>query len=592
MDNNPGPGAIARNVHIALRAFQSLIESIHDADNPGNPHQRFEDESTRFKMWVGNLGAHQCGRASLDYRLREAPHLQEQVIYLLKDLSESLVDALQLADTAAQCSGFDDAKSLPAQDKLEQSIEDGFTDSDDEEASPQSDLATLGDDVKEAIDCLLRLSVAIANPAPHERLRVGSAGPFEDVSFRETYDIGYVQDKFPKMDPALARVLGKGITRRRQFFKYREAHHAKLAAGLGRLAHDGNAEGTGQTEIVPNTVASSLPDHLKALGTIVLDEDKRSETGMSRTSYATSAGFVPGEVDGQALEPSPPPKVPSLPEAAKRGSFECPFCYRMVSASTRAAWKRHVFGDLRPYTCLFTDCVESNGDFDRRHLWEAHISQHHWQSWSCAFNCDRSFPSASDLRQHLSHQHMPSTTDEQLNAVLSLGRRPTAVDTASRCPVCGHTVLGLKLYIRHVGRHLEHLALFALPSLEDENPSLEDENHSEEGGSDMMSDVPLADKEHNVFMHDFFSFNRTGSEGRSSNRSQTSSHNIQGGGLEQKTEPSLDWVSRDVSNDKMVVADTAEPIKEYGERRNWVWSPEDEDYVVIREAKSSLQSPS
>jgi hypothetical protein len=37
--------------------------------------------------------------------------------------------------------------------------------------------------------------------------------------------------------------------------------------------------------------------------------------------------------------------------------------------------------------------------------------------------------------------------------------------------VCGSTVSGLKKYIKHVGRHLEQLALFALPSLEEQIPA-------------------------------------------------------------------------------------------------------------------------
>ncbi|SPQ22034.1 4d02eded-7eb9-4f7f-9943-741b74605947 [Thermothielavioides terrestris] len=451
-------------------------------------------------MWAGNLGAHQRGRASLDYRLREAPHLQEQVVYLLKDLSQSLQDAVSMVCREERRSHLGigaqpealDIKQQPLHSSYdpERRSEDSFSGSDDDEAPLQNGPTELCVDVAEAIDCLLRLSVAIANPAPHERARVGDA---EDVSIRETYDIRYVQEKFPMMDPALSGVLGKAITRRRQFFRYREAHHAKLAAGLERLGHDGNAKDTGQTEIVPKTVASSLPSHFKELTgidlrTSVFDEDRGSETGMSQTSYATSAGFIPEEVDGQPVEPPAPLKVPPLPAAAQHGSFECPFCYRMVSASTRSAWKRHVFGDLRPYTCLFPECAESHADFDRRHLWEAHISQHHWQSFYCPFTCDTSSPSASELRQHLSHQHMPGATAEQLNAVLSLGKRAAAADTANECPMCRHTVIGLRPYIRHVGRHLEQLALFALPHLEDEN-------HSEGGRSDQESGTSSCDDE-------------------------------------------------------------------------------------------------
>ncbi|KAK3896368.1 hypothetical protein C8A05DRAFT_20639, partial [Staphylotrichum tortipilum] len=200
---------------------------------------------------AGNLGAHQSGRASLDYRLREAPHLHKQVIYLLEDLTQSLDDALLLVNPSTPPKTLD-------QDDPDPGGKDGFTDSEDEETSPERSLTGLSIDVKEAIDCLLRLSVAIANPAPHERVRTLGLGPIEDMSYRETYDIGYVQDKFPAISDELATALGKALTRRRQFFKYRDAHRQRLGSGLDNARE----ADTSRTEVVPMTVASSLPEHL------------------------------------------------------------------------------------------------------------------------------------------------------------------------------------------------------------------------------------------------------------------------------------------------------------------------------------------
>lgn len=348
MNRNHELGAIASNVQVVLRSFHDLAhQAASDAVSPSMNSllAKFEDEMTRFKMWAGNLGAHQAGRASLDHRLREAPHLQETVIYLLKDLSQSLQDAVAMA-AHEQPSWHKTPPPKADEDNteaLDTSSDSGFTDSDEEDISPEERLTTIYTDVWEAIDCLLRLSVAIANPAPHERVRQLGTGPSEDVSFYETHDINYVRDKFPKMSDELASILGKSITRRRQFFKYREAHHTRLAEGLEAMALDTEVD-TSRTEIVPKTVASSLPGHLKKLTNVdlktdVIDEDGRSEMGMSQTSYATSAGFLTEGVDGQMQEPPPPLKVPPLPAAAERGTFECPFCYRMISASSSRAWK-------------------------------------------------------------------------------------------------------------------------------------------------------------------------------------------------------------------------------------------------------------
>jgi len=343
--NNPDPGLgpIARHVQAVLRHFGALVDSVKAGSRDGSSlfdtHHflpSLENEVTRFKMWAGNLGAHQAGRASLDYRLREASHLQEQVVYLLRDASESLQDALATiaprdADHNANTKDDDGSDAMS---------EDSFTDSETGEPSLESRLKTLCTDVREVTDCLLRLSVAIANPAPHERFRKFGA---DDISYREPHDIAYVRDKFPKLGQKMADVLGKSITRRRQFFRYRLAHHEKLAAGL---EPDGASAGKddSRTERFPKTIASTLPDRIKALPDLdlrngIIDEDNRSDTAASMTSYATSAGFLPEVRDGEMILPPPPLRVPPLPREAELGSFECTFCYRIISASSRAAWK-------------------------------------------------------------------------------------------------------------------------------------------------------------------------------------------------------------------------------------------------------------
>ncbi|KAG5796277.1 hypothetical protein H9Q69_004703 [Fusarium xylarioides] len=473
MDSNQERMPIAHNVRNVLKLFRTVattfnheVDSLDDqveSDSLRELLPTLENENIRFKMWAGNLGAHQSGPASLDHRLREAPHIQEQVIYLLRDISESLEDTIviipQKEPQKVNADIWVKLESLPEGSDSE----DSFTDSDlddDGNISPQTRFSTLCTDITEAIDCLLRLSLAIANPAPHERFRKLGAGPDEDISFYEAHDVRYVQDKFPKISQDLPNVLGKFITRRRQFFKYRESHHAKLAAGLNQETQ----KDTSRTEVVPNTVASSLPEHFKGSG--VIDEDSRSDMTMSETSYATSAGYLMLE-DGE-MKPAPPLKVPPRPPEADKGVFECPFCYRMISASTRGAWKRHVFGDLRPYTCLFSRCVELNTDFDRRHRWQLHVSQYHWRTWSCPFKCGSMIPSAVELGDHIRHNHIPNASDEHLATVVARGEVSVSNDVAQECPLCKRDISGLKSYIKHIGRHLEQLALHALPNIEDE----------------------------------------------------------------------------------------------------------------------------
>ncbi|KAF5576616.1 transcription factor Cys6 [Fusarium pseudoanthophilum] len=482
MDSNHERMPIAHNVRNVLNSFRTVATSLNQEIDSLDEKVEFaglrelplalENENVRFKMWAGNLGAHQSGPTSLDHRLREAPHIQEQVLYLLRDILESLDDIRVLMPPKEPPKDSTDIEDKPEYVPEGTDSEDSFTDSDldEDEHTSKTILLTLCTDIAEAIDCLLRLSLAIANPAPHERFRKLGAGPDEDISFYEAHDVRYVQDKFPNISQSLAAILGKFITRRRQFFKYRESHHAKLAAGLDQETQ----KDTSRTEVVPNTVASSLPEHFKESG--VIDEDNRSDMAMSETSYATSAGYLMLE-DGE-MKPAPPLKVPPRPPEADKGVFECPFCYRIISASSRGAWKRHVFGDLRPYTCLFSRCAESNTDFDRRRRWQLHVDQYHWRTWSCPFKCEGMFMSAVELGDHIRHQHLPSASDEHLATVVARGEVSVSNDVIQECPLCRRAISGLKSYIKHVGRHLEQLALHSLPKIGDEE--LEDDIESGE----------------------------------------------------------------------------------------------------------------
>ncbi|KAK2933639.1 hypothetical protein FoTM2_004883 [Fusarium oxysporum f. sp. vasinfectum] len=140
--------------------------------------------------------------------------------------------------------------------------------------------------------------------------------------------------------------------------------------------------------------------------------------------------------------------------------------------------RRHVFGDLRSYTCLFERCVESNTDFDRRHRWQLHISQYHWRTWSYPFKCGSMFPSAVELGDPVRHHYLPNAIDEHLSTVVARGEVSVSSDVTKECPLCRQAISGLKSYVKHTGRHLEQLALFALPSIEDEG--LEDDVESDE----------------------------------------------------------------------------------------------------------------
>ncbi|KAI0968124.1 hypothetical protein F4678DRAFT_203264 [Xylaria arbuscula] len=428
---------ISESVAGCLQEFQATSLKSYELNDAAR--QKLRDEFARFKLWAGNIGAHRKGRSSLDWRLRDASHLRDLVVNLLTDLKNTLDDVSSIINGS-----FDTHLGSPDHASTDHTLNSGDFDEIDNEAEILETMA----DIADIIGCLMRLSVSIRNPAPHDHFM---SSRFINMSHFEEYDMEHVKAKLPLAQPALARRLGKAISQRRQYFKYREAHHQKLNAGL-------DLDPTKSEAGAQSTIASSVPNALKngdkshpAFGEL---EEEASNSGASQTSYATS-----GPESGRL-------KMPSLPKEASDGPFECPFCYMMISASTTIQWKKHVNADLRPYICLELDCLTSEQQYARRHEWLNHLSQKHWRIFECPYSCQGAdFDSRGRLERHLRHSHSGLSAQGDLGMIFHLCERPKPWPEEVECPLCKQALYSRREYARHVGRHQTELALFALPGI-------------------------------------------------------------------------------------------------------------------------------
>ncbi|KAH7380244.1 hypothetical protein DE146DRAFT_624784, partial [Phaeosphaeria sp. MPI-PUGE-AT-0046c] len=331
---------IATHVQNCLEGFHCVCNEFIKADRairnkvpPGAIH----DALGRFRLWVGNIGAHRTGRASLDYKLREASHIRDRVIELLQNLESVLREALEIVT----------GERVPWEDLSDSESDVSETDlaTPDDEAS--TELAQLASNMTEINSCLMRLSLAIRNPAPHDQFKESRQ---IDVTHFEAFDIEHVRGKFPSASEYLVLRLGKAISRRRQYLRYREEHRKKLEQGLPvqplpqeiESTQDAVRTPTAPSEKIESTVASSIPLAVKAsISSSNLDEIDYYEDTLSQTSYASSNN------DSSKLRPPP------LPEAGQDGDpFECPLCFRFTSVRQTPAWHKHVYRDLQPYDTM------------------------------------------------------------------------------------------------------------------------------------------------------------------------------------------------------------------------------------------------
>ncbi len=378
------------------------------------PLRAWKDELGRLRLWAGNIGAHQTGQSSLEYRLRDASHLKDQTVKILGAI-ESLITDLQatLSENNEQEEKLldEDIEGLLAELTLEDDSNGTMTTQEAYES------------LVERVSLLFDISMAVRRPAHHDRLigtEKGDAEPFK-FHFRQ-----HVSQKYPKADDLLIGYVSSAMARQRAVLKYRERHHQKLSQGMP-MEDDGN----GTVQLSETLATTFIQEAGRDIST-----DPTSNSEVSATSYAGSLLAC-----GERLAIPPLPK-----EAAQQAPFECPYCYFIITVKDRHAWARHIFRDLSPYTCVFSGCSKQSTPYDSRRVWYNHIRQ-----------------------MHLAEQN---------------------VGGSYNCPLCAEGPLPNVSFERHVGRHLEELALFVLPRDVHEDDVVDEEPYDGSQESESVVNTP------------------------------------------------------------------------------------------------------
>ena len=241
-----------------LKSFNQLQEQVEQPSYSFEgevPSVAWGDELGRLRIWAANIGAHQTGQSSLDFRLRDASHISKQIMKLLQDLGRSLNDTInELSEDGTKASEDDETSAVwPEQDST-------------------TELQQLHEELVNIIDCLYQLSMLIRKPAQHDLL-VGSR--ISDKAEFEFYDHEHVRNLHPRTEEQISQRLGLAITRRRKYFNYRERHHRKLEKGIEEAQ---GIRRTATRSVMSETIATDFR-------TQNIDfEETSSNSGMSQTS--------------------------------------------------------------------------------------------------------------------------------------------------------------------------------------------------------------------------------------------------------------------------------------------------------------------
>lgn len=144
----------------------------------------------------------------------------------------------------------------------------------------------------------------------------------------------------------------------------------------------------------------------------------------------------------------------------------------------------HVYSDLQAYVCTWSNCPQMLTTYLVRNAWAQHEIDHHlsYIKYQCP-TCLELNDTEEGFLQHLHHIHNITTTVSLQPAILAKSRRLVQHKLAEiKCNLClNHGFLNDRDYATHVGRHLEEIALIALPPTG--NDGDDDENSSDDGNS-------------------------------------------------------------------------------------------------------------
>ena len=145
-----------------------------------------------------------------------------------------------------------------------------------------------------------------------------------------------------------------------------------------------------------------------------------------------------------------------------------------------------MYRDLQPYMCTFNSCSMADNMFERRSQWFNHELQIHRREWCCNEDHHEAFQDKDLFIEHLRHTHSELNLPTDLESVISLFERPVSTSTTS-CPFCKNDEtkgLSMKNLEKHLARHMEMLALFALPR----SHGLDEETLVDSGHRSQISD--------------------------------------------------------------------------------------------------------
>jgi hypothetical protein len=309
----------------------------------------------------------------------------------------------------------------------------------------QREISTLLRMIKFLVVCLYRMP--IRQFAATEQIKTQIS---EKASFYRHFDVLFVRDLFPRMDETAATNLGRAISQRRSILLYKDARYTQ--------SEDSDFElDPSQFDRTPFKLPSKATTYMEKPSQQPWLYPPSSPVAISEKS--TVSVYATQELTNTI------PEMPVSQGSIENGAFVCPYCCIPQRDMSETLWKNHVFHDLQPYVCTFPSCGLQDHFFTDRTQWWQHEIEVHRFAWHCNTRHHQSYDEQEKFLRHMQEAHSTSFTSKQLCELTPVFRSPST-KAAGVCNLCFRHSENLK---SHVSRHLQRIALFALPRFKGES---------------------------------------------------------------------------------------------------------------------------
>ncbi|EPS37718.1 hypothetical protein H072_8571 [Dactylellina haptotyla CBS 200.50] len=459
------------------QSLKKCLEIPHLTEN-GWAENRLLD----FNLWAAGAGVSAKGKLSLDERLSSKTEIKNTLANLLR-LLKLFVDSCQ-------------------EQVVEQSAEIDIAETRDDSKRPLAQLSEseieARKDVEVTLDQIIRLTVAIRKAGSGARLkRADKSFDARNPLLKElqTFLKVVIPPRGFKTEEQLTTIQSRLIDanlRRRHRFSYAKKHSQKLAGkpsgsqpkkepkvpvkqefSASQQLENGPidtqeieqvAESDSKpifAERAPSTIALTVETAASAVeGTIIFTEKKAARAPVT----------VISRISSKISYPRPPPTT------RFQTVFKCPCCCQSlpIAFTERSQWKKHLAGDILPYTCILENCEAPLHLYLTRKDWENHIKTDHGQIWSCTV-CEQSgemaeFQKEDDIIHHLKSQHQNEVGADEIAMFVDASCSSKPVEVIG-CPLCSGPEEGQDCF-EHIAQCVHDFSLRSLPAPgEDDDPN-------------------------------------------------------------------------------------------------------------------------